>query len=111
MRFLTLFPVLFLVAIGCSSLIPEKLPDDPPPLADMEEPLDLLQEPDDEAVRKDLPVGSFTGIAVSRGWTSLDEPAGDEPGLLVKQVVENSPADAAGILRGDILLALVKDDG
>ena len=35
---------------------------------------------------------------------ALDD-AGDEPGLLVKEVVENSPADAAGLVRGDILLA------
>jgi predicted metalloprotease with PDZ domain len=104
-RISLLVPLVALVGgAGCASLVPEKLPDDPPPLADMKEPLALLQEPDDESERAALPRGSFSGITVARGWTSLDD-AGDEPGLLVKDVVENSPADAAGVVRGDILLA------
>jgi membrane-associated protease RseP (regulator of RpoE activity) len=99
-----------ILAAGCGSMLPEKLPDKPPPLAGMEEPLALFVEPDDEPARQELPRGSFTDIVVGSGWSSLDE-EGDEPGLPVKRIVENSPADAAGIAEGDILLAVIDAQG
>lgn len=95
-------------ASSCRTTIPSK----PPPLANWDEPAEWLRPPDDEARRKELPPGSFSGIRVRTTRTNLDE----EPvaGLEVAAVVENSPAAAAGIAAGDLLLrarsgALSKD--
>ena len=89
---------------ACSSLIPRKLPDKLPPLADMEEPLALMQEPKDEDARKSLPLGGFTGVYVADVRKTLDELEGDAAGVRVTRVVENSPGDAAGIEEGDVLV-------
>ncbi len=97
-RHTVLLSCLFFAA--CSST----LPDAAPPLADMEEPLDLRAEPDDEAARRALPAGSFSGALVDDARDTL---AGklDEPGVLrVTAVIENSPAAAAGLEPGDLLL-------
>jgi predicted metalloprotease with PDZ domain len=96
--------VLTLATSGCSLMGKRSLADAPPPLLDMEEPLELRAEPDDEAARTALETGSFTGIYVQNRAGSLDALAEDNEGVLVQRVVENSPADLAGVLEGDVIL-------
>lgn len=95
-----------LTLIGCSSTPPEKSP----PLRTLEEPLELFAEPADEAARRELPLGGFTGCSVQASGAAeslealfADRP-GAAPGLTVTRIVENSPADAAGLQVGDLLL-------
>lgn len=73
----------------------------------MEEPPALFAEPDDEAERQKLPLGCFSGVEVTDPRTTLEERLADGPaaGVLVADVVANSPGDAAGIVAGDLLLA------
>ncbi len=75
-----------------------------PPLAGMEQPLELMAEPQDESARAALPNGSFTGLVVGDSRTSLDALVGEPEGVVVTAVVENSPADAAGLEVGDLVL-------
>jgi C-terminal processing protease CtpA/Prc len=75
-----------------------------PPLADMEEPLDLRAEPDDEAARQGLPAGSFSGLVLADARDTLEAKLDQPAQLGVAGVVENSPADAAGLQVGDVLL-------
>lgn len=89
---------------GCASLFRGDLPEVAPPLVDMEEPPAFHAEPDDEAARRALDNGAFTGLSVALGGATLDEMAESGDGLLVTRVVENSPADAAGIEEDDLLL-------
>ena len=107
MKTLRLPSVLVLAATllmpSCSSLF-RKLPDERPPLADMEEPLDLFDEPEDEAARQALPAGSFTGVYVAEATESLDDLFEESAGLTVERIVENSPAAFAGLEEGDLLL-------
>jgi len=71
----------------------------------MEEPLDLRAWPDDEAERASLPLGGFSGVVAADARMTLDALAGGAPGALrVASVVENSPADAAGIEVDDLLI-------
>ncbi len=91
-----------LAAGGCA--VPLKLPRQSPPLADMQEPLALAEEPKDETTRRQLPRGGFTGIYVGDARRSLDDLTGEAQGVLVTKVIENSPGDAAGIVAGDLLL-------
>lgn len=105
--FRTLFALLLCAASApfagaCSSLLPRDLPDAAPPLVDMEEPLTLQAEPDDEAARRALDLGGFTGVDVKDARASLDDT--DPGGVSVRRVVENSPGDAAGVVEGDLLL-------
>lgn len=100
-----------LALTACSSLLPTKLPEERPPLADMEEPLALMQEPKDEDARKSLPLGGFTGIYVADARQTLDELAGDAAGVRVARVVENSAGDAAGVEEGDILVEVTDASG
>jgi len=87
-------------------------PQEPPPLVDMEEPLALAQEPDDEAARRALPRGSFTGLYLRSARFEEPEEPGQEPDALeVERVVENSPAAAVGLREGDLLLAVAVGDG
>ncbi len=88
------------LAGGCASA----LPVEPPPLVDMEEPLELFAEPDDEAARRALPLGGFTGAHVGDARDSLDALLGEAEGVEVVRVVENSAADAAGLVPGDLLV-------
>ena len=81
-----------------------RLPKEPPPLVDMEEPLDLRAEPADEAARQALPAGCFSGLVVDGARDTLAAKL-DSPGALrVVAVVENSPAAAAGLAVDDVLL-------
>lgn len=101
MRSLFLLP---LCICGACSFLEGKLPTEKPALYDMEEPLALHQEPDDEEQREALPAGGFTGVYVADARQSLEEMESEPEGVLVQRVVENSPGDAAGLVEGDILL-------
>lgn len=106
MRPLALLVLPFALGLAaCESVLPRKLPDEAPPLVRMEEPLALFEEPDDEASRRELPRGSFSGVVVGSTRMSLDDPA-EPPGLAVLEVVENSPGDAAGLEPDDILYSV-----
>lgn len=89
--------VLFLAACG-------SLPTERPALVDMREPAALLVEPDDEGLRQQLPAGSFSGLRVVDARDTLDALVGQPSGIVVDAVVENSPAAAAGLEVGDLLL-------
>ncbi len=105
-----LLPLLFVPLAACS--LSSNLPDAPPPLADMEEPLDLRAEPDDEAARTKLPLGMFSGIKVADARDSLAAKLGDEePALKVVEVVENSPAAAAGVQVDDLVVDVTDAGG
>lgn len=89
-----------LLLAACAS----SLPDASPPLADFDEPLDLRAEPADEAARAGLPAGCFSGLEFATSGDSLQSRlAGDEP-LRIARVIENSPAEAAGLAVDDLLL-------
>lgn len=89
---------------GCAGA---DLPVEAPTLVDLEEPLALRLEPDDEAARTSLPVGGFTGLEVRDPARALDAGAfGTSEGLPVERVIQNSPAQAAGVRVGDLLLAV-----
>jgi predicted metalloprotease with PDZ domain len=96
--------LLVLLASGCSLVRQRSLADKAPPLLDMEEPLELRDEPADEGARLALDPGSFTGIYVASRAASLDALSEDNEGVLVQRVVENSPADLAGVIEGDVIL-------
>ncbi|MHC4958150.1 MAG: PDZ domain-containing protein [Planctomycetota bacterium] len=89
---------------ACASMF-NKLPTEKIALADMEEPLELHEEADDEAERTKLGAGAFTGAYVADARESLEQMEEDPEGLLITRIVENSPADAAGLEKGDILIA------
>lgn len=97
------------ILAGCS--LTGGLPDTPPPLVDMEEPVALLAEPDDEAQRLALPRGGFTGVYVKDSRQGLDEMLEEPEGVLVERVVENSPGAMAGIEPEDLLYEVVLEDG
>ena len=87
---------LLVACLACGGCALElKLPRQSPPLADMEEPLALVEEPGDETLRQGLPHGGFTGVHVGDARTSLDDVNGETEGVLVTSVVENSPGVAA----------------
>ena len=62
-----------LALTGCS-VFPDELPRQPPPLFDMQEPLDLQGDPSDEEQRRALLAGSFSGVYVSNARSSLELP-------------------------------------
>lgn len=101
------------VGIGSVACTAAELARVAPPLLAMEEPLELVQPPDDEATRALLSKGSFIGLTLGDARASLDAMLAEPEGLLVVSVVENSPADAAGIEPGDLLLeaAIPGQDG
>jgi len=94
---------LLLSCLGACSLSP-KLPEQSPPLANLEEPLDLRGEPDDEAARQRLPAGCFSGLYLEDARDTLASKLQDQGQLRVVQVIENSPAAAAGLRVDDLLL-------
>ena len=103
-----LLPLLLLT--GCQFLYPP-LADERVPLADMDEPLELFEEPDDELARRALAKGAFTGIYVGEAADSLEELTEEGPGVAVTRVVENSPGERAGLEQGDVILDVrVNDD-
>lgn len=90
-----------LALAGCAS---RGVPREPPPLADLEEPPALHEEPADEEARAALPRGCFSGLALGESAATLEELAGGGGGLVVTGIVENSPADLALLAVGDVLL-------
>ncbi|MBL8862799.1 MAG: PDZ domain-containing protein [Planctomycetes bacterium] len=86
-----------------------ELPLEPPPLLDLEEPLDRRDEPADEDARLALAAGSFTGLTARAAGDSLDALLAGDAGLEVAAVVENSPADLAGVEPGDLVLEVRLD--
>ena len=93
--------ILLLGLTACATDLPQQAP----PLQDWEEPLALFEEPDDEVARGELAFGSFTGAHVADARGTLDDLLGGGPsGIEVVRIVENSPADAAGLRAGDLLL-------
>jgi C-terminal processing protease CtpA/Prc len=102
---MALIASLLLLLAACST----PLPKEAPPLFDLEEPLLLFQEPQDESARKALPAGGFTGITVADARRSLDEQTQDPLGVLVLQVAENSPGAAAGVVADDLLLRVLRE--
>ena len=100
MRLLVLPVLLFFAA--CSSS--RELAKTPPPLRDMEEPLELKVEPDDEAQRTGLALGSFSGLVVADARDTLAAKLEEPSQLRIAQVIDNSPAMAAGLQVDDILL-------
>jgi hypothetical protein len=95
-------PVVFLILCACQSAVP----NESPALINMEEPLELFQEPIDEALRLDLPQRTFSGIELSNAPASLDSQFGgaSAPGLEILGLVKNSPATLANLEVGDLLL-------
>lgn len=92
------------LATGCASL-----PEESPPLFDMEVSLAHMEEPDDERERRAGDLGSFTGLVVASGRASFDEM--ESSGLRVIKVMENSPADAAGLQVEDYLISASRAGG
>lgn len=90
---------------GCSSLVGD-LPEESPSLADMEEPAALHEEPEDEAERRDLALGGFTGVYVRDSRRKLSALDDVPEGVQVQRVVENSPGDVAGIVDGDLIFEI-----
>jgi C-terminal processing protease CtpA/Prc len=88
-----------LSSLGCSSL-----PTQAAPLENMEISRTFLAMPQDEEQRQELPLGVFTGLEVGDSRQTLEEQLEAPEGLLVTGIVENSPAAAAGIQAGDIIL-------
>jgi hypothetical protein len=80
------------------------LPERAVPLASLELDLALAGERMDEDERAALPLGSYAGLAFADARASLDALTRPPEGLLVASVVENSPAQAAGLRAGDVLL-------
>lgn len=97
-----------LLSSACS-FTRSSLSADAPPLVDLEEPLELQAEPRDEDARRALPAGSFTGLVAQDARRTLDALLGESGGIEVASVVENSPADVAGVLAGDLLVEVVVD--
>ncbi|MFK7740430.1 MAG: hypothetical protein AB8H80_08900 [Planctomycetota bacterium] len=103
-------PVLALLALalllpptaGCS--INPDLPQEPPALVDMEEPLDLRIEPNDESKRVALAKGTFSGLYLRDSRDTLAAKLDEPDSVEVERVVENSPAALAGIAPGDLVL-------
>ena len=95
--------------LGACSLSP--LPKAPPPLLSMEEPLTLKQEPDDEAARLALKLGCFSGLRLKTAWFEDPLEPGQTPDALeVTRIIENSPAQAASLRVGDLLLSCSRTD-
>ena len=93
---------LLMMCWGCAG--PAGLPTRADPLEDMEIDHARFNMPQDESLRRQLPKGVFTGVEVGDARQTLEAQLETPEGLLVTGVVENSPAVAADIRVGDILL-------
>ncbi len=94
-----------LSSLGCSSL-----PTQEAPLENMEVSRAIFEMPQDEEQRKELPLGVFTGIEAGDSRLTLEEQLEAPEGVSVTGIVENSPAAAAGIRVGDIILEAAIDE-
>ncbi|MEM8884668.1 MAG: PDZ domain-containing protein [Planctomycetota bacterium] len=92
-----------LLLAGCAFLAP-KVPKESPPLLDLEEPLELYEEPADEPERIGLPKGSFTGVYVTESARNLEDLGSEPEGVLIDRVVENSPGQFAALEKGDLIV-------
>ena len=106
-RSLVLWATTGCAAAGCAGV---DLPAEPPALVGLEEPVRWLTEPDDELARQALDPGGFTGLYLGDARRTLEALTGEARGLAVQSVVENSPAAAAGVLEGDLVLAVRRRD-
>ncbi|MFT4843051.1 MAG: C-terminal processing protease CtpA/Prc [Planctomycetota bacterium] len=97
-----------LATFTACSLSPD-LPKQSPALADMEEPLDLRIEPNDEQQRLALPVGTFSGLYLSDGRDTLAAKLEEPDSVKIERVIENSPAHLAGLQAGDLVLEVEVD--
>ena len=102
---------MLVVTSAACRITPLELPDDPPPLADLEMPLALFDEPDDESQRRELAPGTFSGVYVIDSRGSVAELLGQPEGIEVERVIENSPGDLAGLVAGDLLLEATVANG
>jgi hypothetical protein len=99
-----------LLSCGCS-ISPSGLPTQAGPLENMERSRTGFAIPKDEEQRQTLPAGVFTGIEVGDSRQTLEDQLEAPEGVLVTRTVENSPAVAAGLQAGDILLeASINED-
>lgn len=99
-----------LATLTACSLSPD-LAEQSPALADMEEPLDLRLEPNDEAERLALPIGTFSGLYLADARDTLAAKLDDPGSAEISKIVENSPADLGGLKVGDIVLEVELDGG
>jgi C-terminal processing protease CtpA/Prc len=97
-----------LATFTACSLSPD-LPKQSPALADMEEPLDLRIEPNDEQQRLALPVGTFSGLYLSDARDTLAAKLEEPDSVKIERVIENSPAHLAGLQAGDLVLEVEVD--
>lgn len=109
----TTWPILWLIvlSLGGCRLSSSGPPTEADPLEDMALSRARFAMPQDEALREDLPRGVFTGVRVGDSRQTLEDQLSAPDGVLVTQVVENSPAVAADIQTGDILLEVSVDRG
>ncbi len=105
LTWLVFFSVIIFL-FGCTSGLPTKAD----PLVDMEISRAIFEMPQDEEQRKELPLGVFTGIEVGDSRLTLEEQLEAPEGVLVTGIVENSPAAAAGIQVGDIIVEAAIDE-
>ncbi|MCP4450546.1 MAG: PDZ domain-containing protein [Planctomycetes bacterium] len=80
------------------------LPTQADPLQDMDLSRARLALPQDEVQRQALPLGVFTGVQVGDARVTLESQLETPEGVLVTGIIDNSPAVAAGLQEGDILL-------
>jgi C-terminal processing protease CtpA/Prc len=106
----TAFHLSLLTMVTACSLSPD-LPEQSPPLADMEEPLELRTEPNDDDARLAMPLGMFSGIYLADAHDTLAAKLDEAEQLQIARVIENSPADQAGLQVGDLVLEVAVDDG
>jgi predicted metalloprotease with PDZ domain len=102
---------LALLAMFTACSLSPDLPKQSPALADMEEPLDLRNEPNDEEQRLALPVGTFSGLYLSDARDTLAAKLEDPDSVKIERVIENSPAHLAGLQAGDLVLEVKIDGG
>ncbi len=100
-------PLMMFVSLGCG--LSPSLPTQATALDDMEVSRARFDMPQDEEQREQLPLGVFTGVHVGDSRQTLEARLQAPEGVLVTAVVENSPAVAAGLQAGDILLDATLD--